>query len=258
MYQFIKLFAEPYVAFIVLSTLLAWRSRRLYSTPSTRSLFRLMLLMWVASLPVTGWFLVNLLESPFRDVDVDATELDAIIVLGAGIHYDPETETSRLTVDAMARCVKAAEIARENDAVLIVSGAIPGSMPESPSEAAVMRDFLIEIGVPAERILIEDQARTTFENAVESVKMVRARDLTEVAVVTQGWHLTRSVACFRKQGLEVYPVGCLWLAGSLKAAWYQQVVPRSQYLYMTQRAIHEWLGIGWYAWKDRLSVSDIL
>src|SRR5262249_37927778 len=50
-------------------------------------------------------------------------------------------------------------------------------------------------------------SRTTYENAVESARLLNDRDMPRVVLVTDAAHLRRAVACFRKQGLDVIPCG---------------------------------------------------
>lgn len=257
LYQFVKLFTEPYLVFVVLGTLLALRSKQLYSTPTSRMLVRMMLLMWVISLPLPSSLMINTLEGKYRRVSYEADSLDAVVVLGGGINADPVTGEITLTRDAMARCLKAAEVARSTDATVIVTGGVPSRDESLPSEALVMKDFLIGIGFDPDRVLMEDKARSTHENAVEVVQIIRERGDGNVGIVSQGWHLKRSVACFEHEGLKVIPIGCSWSADHGMVPTYQQFLPRESCLYRSHRSVQEWIGIGWYAFKDRISLDSV-
>jgi uncharacterized SAM-binding protein YcdF (DUF218 family) len=78
-------------------------------------------------------------------------------------------------------------------ATLIVSGgAVIG-----PCEAQAMARWLEERGVDAARILREEAARDTLENAVFSAALVRQLGAREVSLVTERYHIARSAALLR-------------------------------------------------------------
>jgi uncharacterized SAM-binding protein YcdF (DUF218 family) len=66
-----------------------------------------------------------------------------------------------------------------------------------------MRDHARSLGVPAEVILLEDRARSTQENARYAASMMAERGLRRALVVTQPFHLRRSLRWFAKEGVEV-------------------------------------------------------
>ena len=72
-----------------------------------------------------------------------------------------------------------------------------------PQLADAMRDFLIQMDVPDEDILIERRSRSTYENATESAKVLDRLNINSVILVTEATHLERSLRCFRAQGIAV-------------------------------------------------------
>lgn len=79
------------------------------------------------------------------------------------------------------------------DMTVIVSGG-QGS-DEHDSEAAVMRDYLVDAGVDPDRILLEDQSHNTVQNITYSAQPMKENglDLEQgVLVVSNGFHLTRA------------------------------------------------------------------
>lgn len=79
------------------------------------------------------------------------------------------------------------------DMTVIVSG---GQGPdEHTSEAACMRDYLVDAGVDAERIYMEDASHNTFQNITYSAQLMREQGLgmeQGVLMVSNGFHLTRA------------------------------------------------------------------
>ena len=99
---------------------------------------------------------------------------------------------------------------------LLVSGGVVGP---PPAEAHAMRELAQARGVPDNRILVEDQARNTFENALYAGRILRARKLAQVIVVTDDFHLPRALYVFRRLGLEVTGEGVPRSAAMSRVAW---------------------------------------
>ncbi len=91
--------------------------------------------------------------------------LDYLIVLGAQLDDGQPTKILRLRLD------KAAEYARENpETVLVLSGGQTGGQDET--EASVMQAYLLEKGVPEDRMLLEQQSTSTMENIAYSRQLI--------------------------------------------------------------------------------------
>ncbi|MCD8082569.1 MAG: YdcF family protein [Clostridiales bacterium] len=127
--------------------------------------------------------------------------LDYVIVLGGRVKPEGISRTLKLRLD------KAAEYARENpETRLILSGA--QGEDEAQSEASFMRDYLMDAGVEASRLILEEQARNTTENLLYSRRLMeqRAEDGRlsglRIGIVTSNFHLFRAMWIARKQGMD--------------------------------------------------------
>jgi uncharacterized SAM-binding protein YcdF (DUF218 family) len=64
-------------------------------------------------------------------------------------------------------------------------------------------------GVPENRIIVEDRSENTYQNAQETLRIVREMGLKNIGVLTSSWHLPRSTIMFRDvcekecQGTEI-------------------------------------------------------
>lgn len=65
------------------------------------------------------------------------------------------------------------------------------------SESSVMKHYLLELGVPEDVILQEDEAKTTVENMLYATilmqRVLKIRNVRKVAVVTSAAHLNRAM-----------------------------------------------------------------
>ena len=110
---------------------------------------------------------------------------DAILLLGLKLNPDgsPRKELL-LRIQTAARCY------REGLALLVIP--CGGQTPGTPvSEAAVMRDLLIEQGVPAQAIRLEDRSQLTVENFVNARGLLEAAR-PRVLIVTSDYHMLRA------------------------------------------------------------------
>jgi uncharacterized SAM-binding protein YcdF (DUF218 family) len=89
-----------------------------------------------------------------------------------------------------ARLEAAARIARPGDTVVLSGWSRDG---RTEPEAVVMRAAWRGT---AARLVVDPDARTTAENAVNAVDDVRRSGATEVVVVTSRWHAARARAAF--------------------------------------------------------------
>ena len=76
--------------------------------------------------------------------------------------------------------------------VIVSGGAVLG-----PIEAEVMRDWLVERGIGADRIVTEPRARNTFENASFVARELEEVGAAVVTLVTERFHLWRSARVLR-------------------------------------------------------------
>ena len=128
--------------------------------------------------------------------EADRHTADAIVVLGGGVHADGTP--SRISATRIARAVELydAGIAPR----LILSGRCGLGEPEpAVTEAAAMAAWARERGVPADALLLEEEARDTLGNAYYVRELfLAARGWRSIRVVTSDFHLSRAAWVFRK------------------------------------------------------------
>ena len=73
-------------------------------------------------------------------------------------------------------------------------------------EAEVMRDLATSLGVPAQAIVLEQQAASTFENVVFVRDILRAEAARVVLLVSSPYHMRRATLTWRKQAPDIEAV----------------------------------------------------
>lgn len=118
-----------------------------------------------------------------------------IVILGYGLKDD-----GTLAPELVRRLEAGRDQARTSSAPIVVSGGAP---KRGITEAAAMRDWLVDNGVDASRITIEDTSANTVANAQNSAAILLNRGLTDVVLVTSPDHVRRAAASFAGAGLRV-------------------------------------------------------
>jgi uncharacterized SAM-binding protein YcdF (DUF218 family) len=112
--------------------------------------------------------------------------------------------------DTVARTNEAIKLYKQGWAPkLVFSGAAED--PSGPSNAAVMRRTALASDVPKEDILIDENSRTTKQNAEETAELLDKSTLTSIILVTSGYHQRRTSLefgeIFSSAKIRNHPVG---------------------------------------------------
>jgi uncharacterized SAM-binding protein YcdF (DUF218 family) len=102
-------------------------------------------------------------------------------------------------------------------------------------------------------VWLEDRSTTTMENARFSAALLRDKGISAAYVVTDSWHLRRTLLAFESTGLRSLPVAASAIRPS--HAW-QALLPSGNGLLLSQLAIHEIIGFGWYRLSSKTAPAD--
>lgn len=164
-------------------------------------------LLWVASMPVTGRAALGLLERQYAPMTAaEAPKSDVAIVLGGAVSAATPPRVGPDLGEASDRVSYAAELYRAGrvKAVIVSGGNLPWSAAAVP-EAEAIRSLLMAWGVPGQAIHTGGTSRTTAENAREVQALWPQLGAVSALLVTSASHMPRALATFRKAGLPVTP-----------------------------------------------------
>ncbi len=201
-------------------------------------------LLWAVSLPPAAERMFQGLEAPYEQLP--APKGDVIVLLGGGLNDGaPDlTGTGTLSGEMLARVVTAARLQKMLSVPILVSGgnAFRGRPPEAP----VVKRFLVDLGIPGDKILLEGESRDTRENAILSAAILRSRGYAKPVLVTSAFHMKRAVLLFRRAGVEVapYPAGFHSWTGMKHG--FQDFLPTASAMHGFAIAAREYLGLLYY------------
>lgn len=208
----------------------------------------LWLFFW--SVPIVSDRLRLSLEGRLVAVPVETLPaLDALVVLGGGIRGAPPGWPYPDLGRAADRVWHAARLYHAGKAPrLILSGGSQPWLGERRDEANAMREFLVDLGVPREAILIESRSRNTRENAVYTHELMRESGIERVFLVTSALHMPRALGTFRAAGIEAVPAPADFEVMP-ETAHPLRWMPDAEALQDSSRALKEYLGWWVYRWR---------
>lgn len=126
---------------------------------------------------------------------VDKDDIDCILVLGAGVRNGKPTD---MLAD---RLLTAIDLYNKNVAPkIIMSG---DHSKANYDEVNIMKAFAIEKGVPSTDIFMDHAGFSSYESIYRAKEIFEAK---KIVIVTQKYHLYRSLYIANKLGVEAYGV----------------------------------------------------
>lgn len=198
-------FLQP-LTYIVLFTLLALVFSRKPHVGQT-FLALALLCLFLFCTPFLPEALIRYLEYYYAPPD-PLPHVDAIIVLSGAVILEKSTPEKIEFGEGAERILEGIQLMKQGVAdTLILSGGSGSLTDRTKSEARMLRQFAIDFGIPDERIVVEPDSRNTYENAVETAKLMRQHGISSVMLITTASHLPRAMGCFRNVGVEPIPYG---------------------------------------------------
>ena len=218
-------------------------------------------LIWLFAMPITSRELIWGLEERAAALTPTPIPLaDAVVVLGGGLRPALAPRQGVEVAEGGDRLLTGVRLLRQNKAPLLITSGAQISFTAgdpAPAEAVSARALAIELGLPADRILINPHSRTTAEEARDIGALGRRLGWKRVLLVTSAFHMPRSLATFRQRsGLRVIPVACDYqlptralFGRPTPGSVFLGLMPDAQALSLSSVALKEHLGLAIYRLK---------
>jgi uncharacterized SAM-binding protein YcdF (DUF218 family) len=264
MFIFLSKLIPPLVYPLGLACLLIVAALLLYKKVRFQR-FLLILAFCVLFISSTRWVAWGLLKSlEWRYLPTGEIPHEEVIVVLGGGTYSPLFPRPMVEMSGAGdRVTYAYWLFHQGkaDHLLLTGGSIDWlSSDENP--ATDMANLLKMLGVPEEAIWLEPESRNTYEDAAYSAKILKAKGISRIILVTSAFHMPRSVRLFEKQGLEVIPApvdfvvtqkGWDNITAANFASQMNNLLPGAENLANTTKALKEYLGILVYGLNGWLS-----
>lgn len=127
----------------------------------------------------------------------EARPADVIIVMGAAEYRGHPSPVLKLRLE------HAVQLYERGLAPYIMTTGGPGGDP-SFTEGGVGRSYLIDRGVPAEAIIVEDEGDTTAYSLTAASEILRRMGLHSCIIVSDGYHIFRVKKILQHEGFQAY------------------------------------------------------
>jgi uncharacterized SAM-binding protein YcdF (DUF218 family) len=170
-------------------------------------------------------------------------ELGTLVVLGGGAARTPCAPSSaRLTRESSSRIVHAVQLYHRMDKPRIIVVGDGGEPFPRVSEAELMRDLLIALGVPPDYVRSEGGSGSTFENA-RAVQRLRLQ--RPLILVTSARQMPRAMSVFAALDMEPLAAPCDFHQSDAVDDP-RRFLPSARSLVDSTGAVYEYLGTWWY------------
>lgn len=182
--------------------------------------------------------------SPLTTRD-QARGADVVVMMGGGIR---SSRAGGLAVDDLnnsaLRVLETARLYRLLEPrMTIVSGGNTGRLVPPRAEAQAFRTALVGLGVPPERLMLEDRSLNTRQEGLILRPMLEDLGARRFVLVTSPAHMWRSLRVLRSQQLDPIPSPSRLLSD----VWsLRSLVPRREALAVSDAAIYEYGAIVYY------------
>jgi uncharacterized SAM-binding protein YcdF (DUF218 family) len=206
------------------------------------------LFLW--SWPPSTALFARTLERWYSFAPYPEGEADAIVVLSASVYPSDASEPEVVPgYGTFLRCRYAAWLYRNWKPLPIIPSG--GMDHHKVVMADVMRETLENVGVPGGMIWTEGASQSTYESALFTARLLRAKNIHRIVLVTEAYHTPRAAQCFREQGLDVIPAGCAARHLQFEGRW-TQFFPSPRMIGYNEDSLHEWIGLAWYRLSGRI------
>ncbi len=164
-----------------------------------------LIILLVFSNPFLYYEAIQLWELPavaLKNLDV----YDAGIVLGTVAKYDSTLDRTQFEQGG-DRLFQGVELYEKGKIKRIIySGGSGSVLHQDEKDGLFIKQFLITIGIPEKDIFIENESHNTHENAAFAKPVLAAvAPNGRYLLITSAYHMRRSLACFKKEGIPVDP-----------------------------------------------------
>ncbi len=244
---FTYLFLPPGLFILLLLLLLpfALKGKRFVSTVLV---FLILFSLYFLSIEPGSDLILKSLEDRYPPLNLENLKnVDAIVILGGGLNEgrSPFPEDNLYPKEhTLSRLIYGYFIWKKLMVPIVLSGGRP-LMSLPGTEADVMKDFLVRLGVPDSFIIVENRSRNTYENALYSLKICKDSDFKSIVLISSAFHLARALGLFSGKGITVYPAPSSYLTEAHPYTWIS-FLPHASYLYYSFLGLKERMGMLFY------------
>jgi uncharacterized SAM-binding protein YcdF (DUF218 family) len=206
--------------------------------------------LWMLSLPIIVYPLINILQDPFTPLTDDSliasNSIKGILVLGGGSTLKPEYyNTYQVSNFTSSRIDYAVFLHKKTHLPIILSSGM--QLPSSQNEAKLMADYLYD-KYHLTPLFLEEKSLNTADESKKMAVLLAQNKLKNIYLVTDAWHMSRSAFIFRCAGINITPAPMGYITYGPGYSFIS-FFPDMHALYYSYYTIHEFIGLAWYHFR---------
>ena len=241
--KILDLFISPAI-WIVGLLLIAFIVRKKKAALSSKLFLTGLLALIVFTNPFIVNVVMNAWEVKAYNADEIKTPYEVGIVLGGSTRYY-DNDSKRMVFSSSAdRLMQAVDLYHKGKIKKIfLSGGSGFVNFQDWKESEKLFPLLVSNGVKAEDILMENNSRNTYENAIETAKVLNQKGITsKCLLITSAFHMRRSLACCAKANIKVDAYSVDVRSGGSIYTLDRLIQPDPEALVAWDLLTHEWVG----------------
>jgi uncharacterized SAM-binding protein YcdF (DUF218 family) len=176
---------------------------------------------------------------------------DAVVALGGGYTASPNDPLGFAVSDAGVRVLTAIQLTRSGKAPVLVLGGAK-AFPDRPklSRMTPVQEWIQAWRLTPGTVTNLGVCGDTHDEALRYAALATQHQWKRTLLVTSALHLKRAEAVFKKQGLEIVPVGCdFQVCGMLPGEGIYSPFPSQSRFALWSLYLHEQIGWWVYRWR---------
>ncbi len=251
-----------YPAGLACVLLLAALLLRRHTRTRTALVVAALLVVWLSGNRIVAMAAARSLEWRIPPLAAGA-QGDAIVVLGGATREGLPPRPTHEVNEAGDRLIYAMQLWKQGAApyIVVTGGRVEVLGPYGESEAEVMAQLLEAMGVPRSALLLEEESRNTYENAVYTQALLEEQGIERVLLVTSAMHMPRAAAIFARLEIDATAAPTDYMVTQADFDFYLRpelgiqlfnLVPSADDMRLTTLALREWIGIATYRMRGWL------
>ena len=173
------------------------------------------------------------------------TPYDVGIVLGGSMRYFDQQTNRVVYSSSVDRLIQALQLYHDKKInKILLSGGSGFVNFKEWKESGLLAEVLLKSGVKQEDIILENNSRNTAENAMMSAEVLKKLYPSgKFLLITSAFHMKRSLLCFKKAELAVYPFPVDTRSGGDIYTLDRLIQPDGENISTWDLLIHEWVGM---------------
>ncbi|TXC78799.1 YdcF family protein [Luteibaculum oceani] len=171
-------------------------------------------------------------------------DVEGLILLGGFSSYFPDAERP-IFRSSSDRIMQSILISRDRGLKpVIITGGSGNIYKPKEKEAIFMEAFLGQAKLDTGQFIYEPESRNTYQNAVNTKRIIQENNWEgkKWLLVTSAFHMPRSLACFNKENISVFPFPVDHKAGPPKPDFEYILFPSVDAFHKWETLFHEWIG----------------